>query len=490
MRIQHGTVATVVFLANVLAYGFRGLLPATPMTVQSFLHDAVASRSNTAGVPSWMLFGVLESTFVATYALSFLVCTHFSFGGPLRVLSGGLLVWCAGAMVSGYFVSHDHAYRFHLVLGGRLLSGIGDGILQAMTPVIIEREALQKHRQRWVRLYFAGAALGTGMGYVVGNIVTESFGWHWAFYGYSIAMAPLILLCLSCASMRWARRLVKPPAAATAHGTLATIEADKAVSLLRSPVYILTSLGAASTLFTLRALSTYMPVWLRVGGTLSGEQAAAIVYGGIATLASLVAAPLGGCILTWASRRCLTDAAQLRVACRQQFLHVCVGCGSFLAMWKLLDDSTVWSFVTLVVGLVSASGAMNATSVVVLLSVPLEGRSRAMQTFAVVVQVCGDIPAPVLVGWAMDEWTVPTCATPANPGVCVDGVSTTVFWTVLWLWWAVGSTFVTWVLATFAPRVSDDLYVQEADVEIAMAGAGGSLHATALGIAAAEPFQR
>ncbi|RHY09723.1 hypothetical protein DYB38_009743 [Aphanomyces astaci] len=465
--MQQDTVAVVVvFVANILAYGFRSLLPSTPLTAQAFLLDSIASSTTQS---SWKLFGVLESTFIATYALSFLVCAHVSrtCRSPLRVLLTGLLAWCGGAVLCGYFVTNKSSFRFQLVLGGRVLSGIGDGMLQALTPSIIERVALEHHRQRWMRLYFAGAAIGTGLGYGVGNVVTAAYGWQWAFYGYAAAMSPvLLLLCGACLSQQWThRRLPKPAPQESA----ATIQADEAVSLLLSPTYIFTSLGAAATLFTLRALATYMPTWWLYARTWPTEQMAATMYGGVVTVTALVAAPLGGYLLTWASRRCVCDASQLRVACRQQLLHVAIGVGSLVGMTTLLENQG-WTLVTLVVGLVSASGALNATSVVVLLSVENGGRSRAMQTFAVVVHLCGDIPAPVLVGWFMDHPGAATCLNHMTPsqddGFCIENVQTILFWSVLWMAWTVLCGLLAYGLSIVTPSNSTGdaqhgAYVQE-----------------------------
>ncbi|KAG9405353.1 Protein spinster 3 [Aphanomyces cochlioides] len=442
-------VLTLLCLATFLVYLFRGIVVAAPVEFQSFLEQALYVPANETNV----YFGLLESIFCASSSISIVWFGHFASRHralPLFLL--GLCLWCGGAGISGAALPWQNVYVLRL---GRILSGVGDGALQALTPLFLEHH-IKSSRQFWMSIYFTNSALGTGLSYLFGSMVTYKLGWHWAFYICAMSMTPITLVLWLC--LRRAEPIPIPDSNVSETSSGVTFTALG--RLLRCPAFVLSCLGGAAYLFTLKALATFGPSILLGVGTFPQLWTAAI-FGLTMMAASCIGSPLGGYIYAFASSRCSTDSSRFSVACRHQVAHVVIGIGGFLLMtWKL--ESPVWFLVGHVVGWISLAGTLSPTTMAVLLAVPPQLQSVAMRSFTTLAYFLGEVPAPIVVGWVKD-WRASVCWN-TQSDLCLDRLRSVLLWTVLWTGWAVFFAFVVYGIAFCRRRRASkghNVYVQD-----------------------------
>ncbi|KAF0715736.1 Aste57867_3220 [Aphanomyces stellatus] len=446
MQPRLASVSSIFVLlctANILSYVFRGVVPAAPVEFQAFIQRTLNVPSDETS----FYFGLLESVFIGTYSLSIVVFGYLSKTvRPFRLLAVGLSLWCASVVLCGVAAP---ANSFYVLLVGRVLSGVGDASIQALTPPFIERHAAPERKNLWMGLYYATVAVGMGLSYFYGSAVARSWGWQWAFYMCAMAMAPLVPLSLVCIPDAYNRPLVTA-SSSTFRTDLATV--------VQNIVFLSSSLGGAAFAFTFTGLATFAPAILIGAGTFPAAWSSTI-FGLFIVVTGMVGAPLAGFLLDRAIQGHEDDDSfRLHAACRHQLLHVLVGFPFLVATtWCL--SSPVGFLCCLAIGLTSSFGTMNATTIAVMLSVPPALHGLAIGLFTTIIHWAGDVPAPVVIGLVKDAYAPgcgsvvgsdgvdhlsPECFTDANR----FGLKMTLFWSIVWLVWCI----LLWVLSWWAAK--------------------------------------
>jgi MFS family permease len=81
-----------------------------------------------------------------------------------------------------------------LVIAGRLLSGLAEGLLDVSLMVLVARALPAVLRPRMFSLFAAMWILPSVLGPVLTGVVTEQFGWRWVFLGAVVLLVPSWLL--------------------------------------------------------------------------------------------------------------------------------------------------------------------------------------------------------------------------------------------------------------------------------------------------------
>lgn len=278
------TALTLLLLINLLNYIDRQVLAAVEPEVQQSLLPADPN----AGAK----MGLLWTAFLVTYMWSSPV-----FGLLAERYSRWVLIGVAVALWSLASGGSGLATTFSALLLTRCLVGIGEAAYAPVAPTIIaDLYPLARRGQVLAWFYMAipvGSALGYALGGQMATIDRAAESWRWAFYA---VVLPGLLLAL------WSLRMRDPPRGATdlAAPPRRARPRDLLV-LLRTPSYVLDSLGMTAMTFAIGAVGFWMPRYL-------ASQQVAPVFGAIApptflglltAVAGLVATLAGGMVGDW-----------------------------------------------------------------------------------------------------------------------------------------------------------------------------------------------
>ncbi|WP_374970796.1 MFS transporter [Terrabacter sp. BE26] len=310
-RLLSGTTAPlalgVVALVTLGAFENRAISTALPTMLGEL--DALAG------------FGVVSAAPLAAYLVSLAGAGWWADRrGPAPVLRVGALTFLAGMLATA------GAAGLPLLVAGRLLGGLAEGLLDVGVTVLVARVLDPRLRPRVMALFAAAWVLPSVLGPVLTGAVTEAVGWRWVF-----AAGPILLLPV------W---LALRPAVASAAGAAhdkAPTGADPRPLLVVLPWAAV----AAAALVSLSVVAG-RPAGHAEG---AGAQLAGPVSLGIVLAVSLVA-------LTLAARRLLPEGS-LRAAC---------GLGGVVALRGLLSAAFtgVGAFLPLVLTMLRHHGPLTA----------------------------------------------------------------------------------------------------------------------------------
>jgi len=96
--------------------------------------------------------------------------------GHKLLYTAGFLAFVGGSALCGF------APNLALLVGFRVLQGIGAALLTANSIVIVVLAARPEDRGRALGLQSAAQAIGAGAGPAVGGLILDTLGWHWVFW--------------------------------------------------------------------------------------------------------------------------------------------------------------------------------------------------------------------------------------------------------------------------------------------------------------------
>ncbi|KAF0683345.1 Aste57867_24601 [Aphanomyces stellatus] len=453
-------------MANVFSYLFRSLVPASPVELSAFIQRTLAIPPSRVS----FYFGLLESVFIITFSISIVVFGYLSKTmRPFRLLSIGLILWVVSSLLCGLAAP---ANNFYILLIGRLLSGIGDSAITGLATPFIERHAFPDRKNLWMGLFYGAIPIGTSLSYFLGSLVTRTLGWQWTFYIVAGLMTPLAFLSLFCVPDDW-----NVPLASDSTSSFVT----DICTVLQSPVFLTSSLGGAAFAFTFISCATFAPAIL-IGAQTFPAAWSATIFGLCVLVCGVVGSVCGGLFLDHSCRQAKVNdrCHRLAMASRQQLLFIVLGQPCLLLTTLCLRTPLAF-LVCLAIGLAAAFATLNATTVTILLSVPPALQGLAIGLFSNILHVAGDVPAPIVVGLIKDAYA-PGCGSVQGPDgldtldpACFSdanffGLKMTLFWSMLWLVWAIVFWGATWWYATRQERTTEanDVYLQVHDrVELA-----------------------
>src|SRR6266849_845789 len=272
MRLSRpGVVLAVLTGLNGLNYLDRYVAAATLPLILADL-----ALSDTAG-------GLLQSAFIITYSLACPVAGWLGDRQPrMRLAAAGVFVWSLATVASGL------APTYALLLVARAVIGVGEASYAAVTPSLLSDCYPPDRRSRVLGIFYAAIPVGTALGYVIGGLVGEAYGWRAAFF---VAGAPgallAVLLLLLPEPPRGALDPVGPDAA-TPLGLGASL---RALAARRS--YLVNTGAQVIYTFAMGGLATWMPTYfVRERGLSLGT--AATTFGLILVVAGFAGTLVGG----------------------------------------------------------------------------------------------------------------------------------------------------------------------------------------------------
>jgi len=298
----------------------------------------------------------------------------------------GIGLWSLATMLSGL------AQGYGQLLAARALVGVGEAAVVAITPALLADLFVPAARGRVFAFFNAALPVGAALGYVVGGLVGQHFGWRAAFF---IAGVPGLALALA------ALRLPDPPrgiqeGVAMGRGAPAPPPLELYRGLLRRRPYLVLVLGYAAYTYALGGLAYWMPAFLERVRGLPKERAAAD-FGLIVLATGLIGTLAGGYL-----------ADRLGRFNRQAYTAFCgvVTVAAAPVAWLALaaPERSVYlpAIVVAQLLLFMSTGPVNAALVNAVS--PLERASAAAFTM-ITIHLLGDVPSPVLIGYVSDRLT-------------------------------------------------------------------------------------
>lgn len=164
-----------VALVTLTAFENRAVGTALPTLVQEF--DAIGS------------IGLANAAPVASYVVSLAITGLWADrAGPVPALRTGIVAFGLGQLMVGT------ATGMPMIVVGRLLSGMAEGLVDVGLMVLIARTLPEALRPRMFSLFAAAWVLPSVFGPLITGVVTEQVGWRWVFLGALVLLVPAWLL--------------------------------------------------------------------------------------------------------------------------------------------------------------------------------------------------------------------------------------------------------------------------------------------------------
>jgi MFS family permease len=274
---------------------FGGAASGSPR--QSATLDALQSwcRTHLGFQPELALIGVLSMAFMVLYMVGAPIFGRLAERHPRWVLVGiGVILWSLASGASGL------ASGFFALLLTRCFVGVGEAAYGPVAPAILSDLYPVEQRGRILAWFYMAIPVGSALGYVLGGAVgASSIGeagarllgihaesWRWAFF---LVVPPGLILGLCAFFMR-------DPARGQADGTAGSgavpVRLRDYAMLLKTPSWVLCTLGMTAMTFAIGGIAFWMPFYL--AGKPGAPASATVIFGGITCVAGLVATLLGG----------------------------------------------------------------------------------------------------------------------------------------------------------------------------------------------------
>ncbi|HEX7448556.1 MAG TPA: MFS transporter [Pirellulales bacterium] len=307
-RIVRWTVGLLLAI-NLLNYVDRYVLAAAIPKIQAdFLSpDDPDARSK---------MGSLAAAFLWSYMLA------APFFGRLgermsrwKLIGMAAIGWSLASGASGL------AETFTMLWITRLFVGMGEAAYGPIAPTVLADLFPPERRGQVLSWFYMAIPVGSAIGYALGGTIAEHWHWRWAFY---IVVLPGVLLGVASFFMPEPRRGGAEAQPVVEHrARLADYW-----TLLRTPSYVLNTLGMTALTFAIGGVAYWMPDYVHV---FRGEPELGRVnqvFGAITVVAGITGTLAGGLAGDWLTKRFaggyfLVSAAALLVAfpCFQLVLH-------------------------------------------------------------------------------------------------------------------------------------------------------------------------
>lgn len=366
--------------------------------------------------PELALLGVLGTAFMVVYTIGAPVFGRLAERYSRWALVGvGVILWSLASGASGL------AGGFVALLLTRCCVGVGEAAYGPVAPALISDFYPVKMRGQVLAYFYLAIPVGTALGFVIGDAVARSGigpwgeralgiqaeSWRWAFY---VVVVPGILLGL------WSLFMKDPPRgqADLQHGVGARKVAwrDYGV-LLRTPSYVLCTLGMTAMTFAMGGIAFWMPYYL--AHKAGKPDAVKIIFGVVTVVAGLCGTLLGGVVgdklrTRFAGSYFLVSGVAMLVGFPFMLLTLHA---PFPAIW-------VWLFVA-VFCLFFNTGPTN-TIIANVTHPSIRAAGFALNIF--VIHALGDVLSPVVIGILSDRYSMNTAFTVAGLMFIVAGI----FW--------------------------------------------------------------
>jgi len=331
--------------------------------------------------------GLLMTGFILVYLLASPVFGALGDrGGRPRLIAAGVAIWSLATALGGF------ARSFALLFTARSAVGVGEAAYGTIAPALLADAFPRERRGRVFAIFFCAIPVGSALGYVLGGLMDQRFGWRAAFFLAGFPGLLLAALVLRVADP--ARRSEEEPAAESrAAGT------SRWIALLRNRPYRRVVAGYAAYTFALGALAFWTPAFLeRVRGVPRAE--ATVLFGAIVVATGLAGTFAGGWLGDFFLRR--SPQAYLWVSGAATLAAAPAALVAFTAGSRAIY---LGAMVTAELLLFASTGPINSA---IVNAVPPGRRASAVALSIFAIHLFGDVPSPPLLGAISDATSLAT----------------------------------------------------------------------------------
>ncbi len=328
--------------------------------------------------------GLLQSLFIVSYSL---VCPLAGWVGDrqprLRLAAIGVFVWSVATVASGL------APTYAWLLLARAVIGAGEASYAVVTPSLLSDCYAAAQRARVLGIFYAAIPVGSALGYIVGGVVGEAYGWRAAFF---IAGAPGAVLAFVLLFLTEPRRGAMEPPGAAAPAVVGVRASLRELGRRRS--YLVNTTAQIIYTFAMGGLATWMPTYFVRSRGIPLATASA-TFGLLLVVAGFAGTLLGGRIAGRVAQR--RPGADFAVSGWSLVASILFTLPAVLAPQPWIFWPAM--FVTLLLLFVNI-GPLNAAMANVL---PAELRARGFAVTTMLIHLLGDAASPWLIGEVSDR---------------------------------------------------------------------------------------
>ncbi len=333
-----------------------------------------------------------------------------------RLLSLGVAIWSVATALAGLATSYASLFA------ARAAVGVGEAAYGTISPALLADYFPRERRGRVFAVFFAAIPIGSAIGYIVGGLVDQYFGWRQAFFVAGVPGLVLAALALRLYDPpRGAQEAADGTGAAAHAGSLGAAARAAYAALIRNRPYVLTVLGYAAYTFAIGALAFWTPAFLeRTRGIPKAH--ATVQFGAVVVVTGFIGTYAGGWIGDYF----------LRVS-RQAYLWVSGVVTLAAAPLTLValaspHPAVYWTaIVAAELCLFASTGPINS-AIVNVVSPQMRATAVALSIFTI--HLLGDVPSPSLVGLLSDARSLGEAVLIIPLAVLVGGI----IWTYA-AWW-------------------------------------------------------
>lgn len=299
-----------------------------------------------------------------------------------RLIAMGVTIWSLATM-AGAFV---HDYQTLLIV--RSFVGIGEAAYASLGPAVLADCIPENERARRFTWFYLAIPVGSALGYALGGVVAQYYGWREAFF---VAGVPGLILAVRLL------RLDDPE-----RGALDTEkEQAKLVSLrarlsaaFKSRVWLACTGSYIAYTFAMGALSTWAPSMLHRRFDVE-VGAAGATFGAIAVVTGIVGTFLGGYI---------TDRGQRRFPnLGIDFSAITLLAAAPCVFWALHAQTLTLTYVLFFVSMLLLFVNTSPVNALTVSSLPASARATGTALNVLLIHLFGDAISPEWVGVRSSE---------------------------------------------------------------------------------------
>jgi MFS family permease len=320
--------------------------------------------------------GYIGSAFLIGYLLTSPIFGRLGDRMARKILiTIGVAVWCGATAGSGL------TSTLAGLIAMRVFVGVGEASYASLSPTIIDDITPPEKKGRTLAIFYAAIPIGSALGYVLGGILEQRFGWRHAFF---LAGGPGILLALTCL-------MIAEPARSQKEGHDAGASVKEALLALgKSERYLWATVGFVAQTFALGGFAFWAPSFLVRKFHMDGGDAN-LYLGAILVATGFIGTFVGG---AWADKRPGKDRTQAGLWVCAVTTTVAVP----FAFWSVYAGSPLSFYIALGVAELGIFASTSPINGAFLGTVPGSVRATAMAFSIFVGHLFGDLISVPLVG--------------------------------------------------------------------------------------------
>jgi MFS transporter, Spinster family, sphingosine-1-phosphate transporter len=294
-----------------------------------------------------------------------------------RLIAIGVTIWSLATMAGAL------VHSFTMLLVARSFVGIGEAAYASLGPAVLADCIPEHERARRFTWFYLAIPVGSALGYALGGVVAQYYGWREAFL---VAGVPGLILAARLLKLRDPERGALD---ATREETQLTTFGARVGAAFKNRVWLACTASYVAYTFAMGALSTWAPTLLQRRFDVEIGTAGA-AFGGIAVVTGIVGTFLGGIV---------TDRGQKRFPnLGVIFSAITLLAAAPCVLWALNASSLGMMYVLFFVSMLLLFVNTSPVNALTVSALPASARATGTALNVLLIHLLGDAISPEWVG--------------------------------------------------------------------------------------------